>query len=200
MGAPSRGAVYPWLSRQLRGVSRPRPGAAGRASTEGNTRGTTSRPDPGDDASPARARRGRRTWARGALVIGVIVAAALAVIASSRSPAAQRTPVTAGARPANGPAPTRPRPPTTSRRPPPEAGHGRAALSGTVWVCLVDNPGRPLIDAETLTPDQQRGPFKARGFRVTFGNGAIAMTVDDRASRDPGPRRAARLLDRLERR
>jgi hypothetical protein len=34
------------------------------------------------------------------------------------------------------------------------------------------------VDGETLTPDEQRGPFKAHGFEATFGNGAIAMTVD----------------------
>jgi cytoskeleton protein RodZ len=49
-----------------------------------------------------------------------------------------------------------------------------------VWVCLVDDDGHPLIDGETLTPGERRGPFKGRSFEVTFGNGAVKLTVDDR--------------------
>jgi cytoskeleton protein RodZ len=50
---------------------------------------------------------------------------------------------------------------------------------GTVWVCVIDDRGRELVDGETLTADQARGPFEARAFRVSFGNGSIRMTVDD---------------------
>jgi cytoskeleton protein RodZ len=49
---------------------------------------------------------------------------------------------------------------------------------GTVWVCLIDNRGHELVDAETLTADQARGPFQARAYKVTFGNGSVQMTVD----------------------
>ncbi|MFL5871653.1 MAG: helix-turn-helix domain-containing protein [Solirubrobacterales bacterium] len=49
-----------------------------------------------------------------------------------------------------------------------------------VWVCLVEKHGPALIDAETLAPGDRRGPFKGREFKVTFGNGAVEMTVDDR--------------------
>jgi hypothetical protein len=48
----------------------------------------------------------------------------------------------------------------------------------TVWVCLVDDRGRALVDSETLSADDSRGPFSAAGFDVTFGNGSIEMTVD----------------------
>jgi hypothetical protein len=48
----------------------------------------------------------------------------------------------------------------------------------SVWVCLIDDRGRQLIDAETLTPEEARGPFKARAFKVTFGNGAVQISVD----------------------
>jgi cytoskeleton protein RodZ len=50
--------------------------------------------------------------------------------------------------------------------------------TGTVWVCLVDDAGEPLVDSETLTIGDSRGPFTASGFEVTFGNGSVEMTVD----------------------
>jgi cytoskeleton protein RodZ len=51
--------------------------------------------------------------------------------------------------------------------------------TGTVWVCLVSDRGRALVNGETLTADEERGPFEARAFDVTFGNGSVQMTVDD---------------------
>jgi cytoskeleton protein RodZ len=121
------------------------------------------------------------TWASGALVVGVIVAAALAVIGVVALTGGSEETGRRGGPPATGPAPT-----TASTHSQSTAQHPKRVAvelrsSGIVWVCLVDNRGRPLIKAETLTPGEQRGPFKARAFRVTFGNGAIAMTVDDRA-------------------
>jgi cytoskeletal protein RodZ len=72
----------------------------------------------------------------------------------------------------------------TTTTTPAKAHHARIALNlqatADVWVCLIDDHGRPLINAETLTPGERRGPFKGRGFEVTFGNGAVKMTVDDR--------------------
>ena len=47
-----------------------------------------------------------------------------------------------------------------------------------VWVCLVDERGRHLVDGETLTTGDTRGPFSATGFEVTFGNGSVQMTVN----------------------
>ena len=52
--------------------------------------------------------------------------------------------------------------------------------TGTVWVCVVDKQGRPLVNGETLSDDQARGPFKGSSFRLTFGNGAVEMSVDGR--------------------
>jgi cytoskeletal protein RodZ len=47
-----------------------------------------------------------------------------------------------------------------------------------VWVCLVDERGRHLVDGETLTTGDARGPFSATGFEVTLGNGSVEMTVN----------------------
>ena len=47
-----------------------------------------------------------------------------------------------------------------------------------VWVCLVNDRGTPVVDSETLSADQSRGPFRAGRFDVTFGNGSVEMTID----------------------
>jgi hypothetical protein len=50
--------------------------------------------------------------------------------------------------------------------------------SADVWVCLVDDRGRPLVDGETLASGESRGPFTAPGFELTLGNGSLEMTVN----------------------
>jgi hypothetical protein len=47
-----------------------------------------------------------------------------------------------------------------------------------VWVCLVDDDGNSLVNGETMTTNEARGPFSASGFDVTFGNGSVEMAVD----------------------
>jgi hypothetical protein len=47
-----------------------------------------------------------------------------------------------------------------------------------VWVCLVDERNRPLVDGETLSTGETRGPFTAIAFEATFGNGSVEMTVN----------------------
>ncbi len=54
-----------------------------------------------------------------------------------------------------------------------------------VWVCLVDDRGRALVNGETLTADQGRGPFSGSAFEVTFGNGSVEMTVDGQPAQIP---------------
>jgi cytoskeleton protein RodZ len=54
----------------------------------------------------------------------------------------------------------------------------RLEPTGTVWVCLVDDRGRGLVNGETLTSGQTRGPFESKAFKVTLGNGEMQMTVD----------------------
>jgi cytoskeleton protein RodZ len=56
--------------------------------------------------------------------------------------------------------------------------------TGTVWVCLVDDDDRTPVN-ETLTADEQRGPFESRAFEVTFGNGSVEMTVDGEPAEVP---------------
>ena len=49
-----------------------------------------------------------------------------------------------------------------------------------VWVCLVDQAGKPLIKGEILPPGQARGPFRASAFELNVGNGSIELRADDR--------------------
>jgi cytoskeleton protein RodZ len=73
---------------------------------------------------------------------------------------------------------------TTSTAP---AGQVSVELRATadVWVCLVDDSGNKLVNSETLTADESRGPFSASGFDVTFGNGSIELTVNGQPSPVP---------------
>jgi hypothetical protein len=47
-----------------------------------------------------------------------------------------------------------------------------------VWVCLVDQHGKPIIDGLNLVRDQTVGPYDGKAFNVTFGNGKVDMTVN----------------------
>ena len=73
---------------------------------------------------------------------------------------------------------------TTSTTP---AGQVSVELTATapVWVCLVDDSGTPVVDSETLSANEARGPFKSSRFEVTFGNGSVEMTVDGEAAPVP---------------
>jgi hypothetical protein len=63
----------------------------------------------------------------------------------------------------------------------------RITATGTVWVCLVGDDGQPVIEGVTLAAGDQEGPFRARAFEVTFGNGQVEMV----ANGNPVPVRAA---------
>lgn len=77
--------------------------------------------------------------------------------------------------------------PTTTPTSTAPAGEVSVELRATapVWVCLVDDGGTALVDSETLSADEARGPFSAGGFDVTLGNGSIEMTVDGEPARIP---------------
>jgi len=50
--------------------------------------------------------------------------------------------------------------------------------TGTVWVCLVNHSGAPLVNGETLTVGDDRGPFKDRDMQLTLGNGEIRIELN----------------------
>jgi hypothetical protein len=78
------------------------------------------------------------------------------------------------------------RPATTTTSTPP-VGEVSVELRATapVWVCLVNDDGTPVVDSETLSADESRGPFSAGRFEVTFGNGSVEMTVDGQPAQVP---------------
>jgi hypothetical protein len=47
-----------------------------------------------------------------------------------------------------------------------------------VWVCLVDQSGRPVINGLNLARDQTVGPYDGKAFEVAFGNGKVDLTVN----------------------
>jgi Helix-turn-helix domain len=54
-----------------------------------------------------------------------------------------------------------------------------------VWVCLVDQSGRPVIKGLNLVRDQTVGPYEGKAFDVTFGNGKIELTVNGQPVKVP---------------
>lgn len=50
--------------------------------------------------------------------------------------------------------------------------------TGTVWVCLVNHAGTPLVNGETLSPGDNRGPFKDSEMKLNLGNGEIRIQLN----------------------
>jgi cytoskeleton protein RodZ len=82
-------------------------------------------------------------------------------------------------RPPPAPAEEEPEEPAAEPEPEPERASVNLTAVGTVWVCLVDGRGEALVNSETLTEGEERGPFEARRLLMTFGNGQIELTADD---------------------
>jgi len=47
-----------------------------------------------------------------------------------------------------------------------------------VWVCLIKERNRPVINGLNLIAGQTVGPYDGRAFEVSFGNGSIDLTVN----------------------
>jgi transcriptional regulator with XRE-family HTH domain len=73
---------------------------------------------------------------------------------------------------------------------------GSAAARGTgpsltltataeVWVCLLDERGRALIDGQILAPGSEQGPYRSGGFTLALGNGAVTIDVEGRQAPIP---------------
>lgn len=52
---------------------------------------------------------------------------------------------------------------------------------GLVWVCVVDEREEPVVNSETLTDGETRGPFSSTEFDLNLGNGSVAINVDGEA-------------------
>jgi hypothetical protein len=76
---------------------------------------------------------------------------------------------------------------TTKTTTTPEKATLNLSPTGTVWVCLVNREGRPVVNGETLTAGDSRGPFKDTELKLTLGNGAMDIELNG----DPVPVPAA---------
>jgi cytoskeleton protein RodZ len=59
--------------------------------------------------------------------------------------------------------------------------------TGTVWVCLVNHAGTPLVNGETLTAGDDRGPFKDTDMKLNLGNGEIRIQLNGKPVPIPSP-------------
>ena len=59
----------------------------------------------------------------------------------------------------------------------------RISATGTVYVCMEDSRGRPVIDEQTLEAGQRTRTYRGSRFRVTFGNENARMRVNGRGYR-----------------
>jgi cytoskeleton protein RodZ len=50
--------------------------------------------------------------------------------------------------------------------------------TGTVYVCLIGEGGKRLIDGQTLQAGARTPTFHSRRFALTLGNNAVALTID----------------------
>jgi cytoskeletal protein RodZ len=72
--------------------------------------------------------------------------------------------------------------PAKQQRPEPRPADRRVELSlsaaAPVWVCVIDAGGNEVVDGQTLSTGQEEGPFRSTAFLVSFGNGAIEMSLN----------------------
>jgi cytoskeleton protein RodZ len=72
----------------------------------------------------------------------------------------------------------RPHSTTTKSTTTPASASVRLTATGTVWVCLVDQSGKLLVNGETLNAGEKRGPFEARELKLNLGNGGIQIDLN----------------------
>lgn len=71
----------------------------------------------------------------------------------------------------------------------PKVVSARIIPEGTVYVCLVDAAGKPLINGATLV-DTPSKTYRSKRMRVTFGNGAVRMRLNGKTYAVPDSARA----------
>jgi transcriptional regulator with XRE-family HTH domain len=127
--------------------------------------------------------RGRRPGGRWAPIAGAVVAGVLAIVAviglmggsddDDGAPAkGQRAAGQQGGGGRGGSA--------QEKAPTPEPSRAtlRLTTTGTVWVCVVDRSGEPLVEGVTLPAGEVEGPFRGGGFDVGLGNGLVEMEAN----------------------
>jgi cytoskeleton protein RodZ len=127
-------------------------------------------------------------WIAVALGATAVVAAVIAIASDdggrqngrAGSPAAQPSNGQAqgtDAEPPTGTATQEPSPPTVA----PTDVSVTLEATGTVWVCLEDERGERLVNSETLTAGERRGPFVGRRLLLGLGNGQVEVRANGKA-------------------
>ncbi|HWP33674.1 MAG TPA: helix-turn-helix domain-containing protein [Solirubrobacterales bacterium] len=159
-----------------------------RENVEGASREWTPAAEPGPAGEAPRG-RGRLRGGRGVPAAGWVAAIAIAGIAAVVIVALPDGGGESGPEPGSN-ARSAPRPPGASHlakndRPSRAGVSIRLAASAEVWVCIIDDGGRALVDGQILEGGAQAGPFRSDSFTVSFGNGEISMQIDGKEAQIP---------------
>jgi Helix-turn-helix domain len=85
----------------------------------------------------------------------------------------------------SGPRHSRPQPKPPSRTTPSSGVSISLAAGAEVWVCMLDEKGRHLVNGQILEEGAEAGPFRSGSFTVSFGNGEVSMLVDGQEAEIP---------------
>jgi hypothetical protein len=148
------------------------------------------RPSPPATGGETRGTSPRRLVPPAAVAVSIALIALIVVIgllwggggdqgATVSRPAVQGGPVRSGSSGAGG----QPAHHTTAA----EGGPMELSLTTTaeLWVCLLGENGKPLVDGLVLPSGAEEGPFRSGSFTVSFGNGEVEMRIDGRDSEIP---------------
>jgi cytoskeleton protein RodZ len=61
----------------------------------------------------------------------------------------------------------------------------RVIAARPVWVCVVDPRNRPVVPGRTLAAGTREGPFTARSFKITVGNGGGDLEINGKLRDTP---------------
>jgi helix-turn-helix protein/uncharacterized protein DUF4115 len=127
---------------------------------------------------PARPGEGRPVWRR-AGTIAIVLGAGLVILFLVLAITGGSSDRGKGDRPGSGKRGAEARASTSTTTPTaPSEASVTLTPTGTVWVCLVDQSGRPLVNGETLSAGDRRGPFKDRELKLTLGNGEMQIDLN----------------------
>jgi cytoskeletal protein RodZ len=176
-GVYNRGFIRTYAS--FLGIDGERLAAEYRESVEGGP-GGEQEATPRPPVRPGRRRpAGGRAWVA---VAGVVAVGAIAIVVLPDGgdgdeglprPAPESPAAAAGQ---SAPAPPQPAASTVSVS---------LLAAAEVWICLLDDRGRPLLDGQILDPEAEAGPFRSGSFTVSFGNGEVSMLVDGKEAEIP---------------
>jgi len=134
---------------------------------------------------PERSRRGPGVGRDVAVAVLVVALVGLLIVLGNASNGEPDQPQATGATtaPAAGrPTRTTPRPPRPRRPAPAAARVARLEIlpEGPVWVCLRAAGNRTLLAGEVVDPASDLPVYRSSAFRITLGNGAVALRVNGR--------------------